>query len=107
MSALIRDEARKCGRKRCGQGVEAELAIQVAARSCVKFVKARDGAENPRGIHGLGKRSQLFRERSIAQDRLFHVRRKFKEIGEQAVEDAELILEGGIAVLGESGGICK
>src|SRR5260370_33034476 len=105
MSALISGEARKCGRKRCGQGVEAELAIQVAARSCVKFVKARDGAETPRRIHEFGERFQFFRERSIAQDRLFHVRRKFKEIGEQAVEHAELILEGGIAVLGESRGI--
>src|SRR6266702_6941529 len=105
MSALIRDEERKCGRKRCGQGVEAELAIQVAARSGVKFVKARDGAENPRRIHGFGERFQIFRERSIAQDRLLQVRRKFKEIGEQAVEDADLILEGGIAILRESGGV--
>jgi hypothetical protein len=38
-------------RKRCGQGVQAELAVQISARAGVKFVKTGDGAENPGRIH--------------------------------------------------------
>jgi len=56
---------------------------------------------NPPRIHRFSERFQFFRERSVAQDRLFYLRRKFKEIGEQAIEDADLILEGGIAILGQ------
>src|SRR6266851_4505899 len=92
---------RICWRKRCGQGVEAELAVQIAAGSGVKFVKTGNGAEHPGRIHGLAERFQFFRERSIAQDGFFQFGRKFKEIGEQAIENADLILEGGFAVLGE------
>ena len=77
------------------------MAVQIAAGADEQFVKTGDGAENPSRIDGIGEQFQFFRERSIAQDRCFQFGRKFKEIGEQAVENADLILEGGIAVLGQ------
>ncbi len=78
------------------------MAVQVAAGAGKKFVKTGDGAENPGRIDRIGERRQFSRERSVAQDGLFQFGRKFKEISEQAVENADLILEGGIAVLGQS-----
>src|SRR5260370_28494768 len=38
----------------------------------------------------------------MGEDGIFHFGCKFKEIGEQAVKDTDLILEGGITVFGES-----
>src|SRR5258707_3180022 len=98
--------AQRCWSKGGGQGIEAELAVQVAARAEIKFVKTSDGAENPGGVDGLAERIQLFCEGSIPQGGLFQFGRKFEEIGEQAVENADLIFEGGDAVFreGRSGG---
>src|SRR5260370_13366387 len=53
-------------------------------------------------MKGLGERLQLLGERSSAQDGIFRFGCKFKEMGEQAVKDTDLILEGGITVFGES-----
>src|SRR5712691_4436729 len=97
--------ARKCRRKRCSKSVEAELAVQITSRAGVEFVKAGDSAKNPGGIYALTEQFQFFREQGIAQDRFFQFGRKFKEIGEQAVKYADLILEGGITVFGKSRGI--
>lgn len=73
----------------------------------MELVESGDGAENPSGVHGIGEQGQFFRKRSIAQDWIFYFRREFKEIGEQAVEDAELIFERGFAVFGDGGGLCE
>src|SRR5258706_15654941 len=101
-----RGSAQRCWSKGGGKGVEAELAVQIAARAEIKFVKTSDGAETPGGVDGLAERIQLFCEGSIPQGGLFQFGRKFEEIGEQAVENADLIFEGGVAVFreGRSGG---
>src|SRR5260370_25923326 len=90
---------RICWRKRCGQGVEAELAVQIAAGSGVEFVKNGKGAEHPGGNHRLSERFQFFRERSSWLDGFFQFGSKFENIGEQAIENAQLRLEGRIPVL--------
>src|SRR5882724_5351607 len=96
-----RGSAQRCGSKGGGQGIEAELAVQIAARAEIKFVKTNDGAENPGGVDGLAERMQLFCEGSIPQGGLFQIGRKFEEVGEQAVEYADLIFEGGVAIFRE------
>src|SRR6266446_1664668 len=104
-SGAERGSAGGCRRKRCGECVQAQLTVQISARAEVKLVKTGDGSENPGRIHKSTERCQFFRERSIAQDGFFQFGRKFKEIGEQAVKDAELVLEGRIAVFGKSRGV--
>src|SRR5713226_6121599 len=79
--------------QRCREGVEAQLAIQIAARPRVKFIEAGNSAKNPGGIDGFAQRFELFRQWHVAQVRLFYFGRKFEQVGEQAKEDAELFFE--------------
>src|SRR6266478_458004 len=101
-SGAERGSAGGCRRKRCGECVQAQLTVQISARAEVKLVKTGDGSENPGRIHRSTERLQFFCERSITQNGFFHLGREFKEIGEQAIENPDLILERRIAVLGES-----
>ena len=47
--------------ERGGEGVEAELAAQVAASAGVEFIETSDGAHDPAGVDGFGEGFQLFR----------------------------------------------
>src|SRR5258708_21108799 len=100
-SEVGRGSTRECRRKRCGECVQAQLTVQIAARAEVKLVKTGDGAENPARIDTSTERFQFFCERSIAQDRFFHFGRTFKEIGEHAVKVTDLVLDSSIAFFSE------
>ena len=69
------------------------MAIQIATRASVKLIKTGDGAKNPGGIHGRSKRLEFLGERRVAESGLFYFGRELEEIGEQSVEDVDLILE--------------
>ena len=91
-------------RKRSGKCVEAELAIQIAASAGVKFVETGDGAHDPARIDGFGECFEFLCQRNVSQDGMLHARGELEEIGEQAVEDVDLVFKGGVAVLGEGRG---
>src|SRR5215471_1833653 len=91
--------------KGCREGVEAELAVQIAASTRVKLVKARDSAEHPCGIDRSREHFQLFGKRGVAENGLLYFGRKFEEVREQSVENAELLFERGLAVFGERSGV--
>lgn len=71
----------------------------------MELIKTADGAHDPALIYGLCERLELFCERSVTKARLFEAGSEFKKIGEQAVEDGNLIFEGRITIFGEGGGV--
>jgi hypothetical protein len=96
------ESGRGAGRERGSECVETQLAIKVAACASVEFIESGNGAENPSGVHGFAERFEFLGERQISQNRFLYFGRKLQEIGEQAVEDGDLIFEGRFAVLGKS-----
>src|SRR6267378_8032636 len=104
--SAARSERLRCVRgKGYRKGIETQLTIQIATRTGVKFVEPRYGPENPPGIHQFAQGLEFLRERGVAENGLFDLGREFEEIGEQTIEDAELFLEGRIAIFGESRGV--
>jgi hypothetical protein len=89
--------------ERGSQRIQAELAIQIAPSSRVKLVKTGDGAHDPLGINQLRQRIELFGQWNVSQGWLLHARCELQEIAKQAIEDADLILEGRLTVFGEGG----
>src|SRR6266436_4133700 len=67
-----RRRARNFRGKRSGEGVEAELAVQIAPRAGVEFVKTGDSAENPGRVYRFREELQFFDERRVPQDGRFH-----------------------------------
>src|SRR6267378_1904969 len=104
--SAARSERLRCVRgKGYRKGIETQLTIQIATRTGVKFVEPRYGPENPPGIHQFAQGLEFLRERGVAENRFFDLGREFEEIGEQTIEDAELFLEGRIAILSKDRGI--
>src|SRR5882762_3402472 len=104
-SAARRERLRCVRGKGYRKSIETQLTIQIATRTGVKFVEPRYGPENPPGIHQFAQGLEFLRERGVAENRFFDLGREFEEICEQTIEDAELFLEGRIAIFGESGGV--
>lgn len=73
----------------------------------MELIETRNGAHDPARIDGFGEGFQIFCERNIAQDRVFHRGGKLEKIGEQAIKDANLVFERGFAVLGERRGVSE
>ena len=69
----------------------------------MKFVEANDGAHDPALVHGFGESSEFGVESGIAKGGLAEGGSKFEKIGEQTVENGELIVERRIAIFGEGG----
>jgi hypothetical protein len=86
-----------------GEGVKAELAAKVAASAGVHFIDAGDGAHHPARVNRFGEGREFFGEVRVAQNWVLNAGSEFEEIGEEAVENGELIFERRVAVLGEDG----
>jgi hypothetical protein len=94
--------SRGTGREGGSKGVEAQLTIEVAAGAGVELIESGNGAQNPGGVYGFAERLKFLSKRQISQNRFLYIRRELQEIGEQAIENGDLIFEGCFAILGQS-----
>src|SRR5579885_733349 len=90
-----------------GEGVEAQLTIEIAACSRGEFVESIDSAHDPCRTDGFGKGFEFLGEGGIAQHQELASRREFEQVGQEAVENGELLVESCFPIFGERSGACK